>query len=182
MGTSGPGEVGVCMRREGRSRVFLLIAAAVFFTCPRIAQANAGITSDLVFQGIQYSSNVLLWLLAAMSMCIGVEAAIYAYAGCVRNPIRTSAIANTVSLIAGIPLALLFALLADGFEIYDSVFVLVVLPTLVSIGIEGFVVSWRAKPGIPHRRLRAWAVAIVANVLTNIILAFYLYVGFRRGG
>jgi hypothetical protein len=175
------GKVGFSMRSGRLSRVSGLIIATALLTGATTVQANTAIPGDLVVQGIQNSSNGLLWLLDAMFICIGIEGAIYAYTGFIRNPIRTSAIANTVSLIAGFPLGLAFAALADAFPGHEGVSLLL-LPTLASIGIEGIVVSAQAKPETPHPRLRAWGVVIVANVLTNIILWIYLYMGMRNAG
>jgi hypothetical protein len=105
-----------------------------------------------------------------MAMCIGVEAAVYAYSGQYRTPILASAYANVVSLVVGIPLTFLGAIDPTWF----------VLPTIVSILVEYWAVKVGAKwlensPGSIRGSPIFWG-----NLLSNVILFGLLYVAIKK--
>jgi hypothetical protein len=174
-------------RRSGLAQRWRGIALAVVVALLGLtaaAQANFAIPGDLTLQGLNRSTNEGLWLLCAMTMCIGVEGAVYAYAGFIRRPFFVSAIANAVSLVAGFMLGWVVALPSILFpesDAADFVF-LILMPTLASIGIEGLVVIQYADPGVPHHERRAWGVVVVANLVTNAILVAYLYIAAAKAG
>jgi uncharacterized membrane protein YozB (DUF420 family) len=105
-----------------------------------------------------------------MVMCITIEGAIYHYLQIFHRPFVGSLVANVVSLVAGIPLALLAAI--------DPTWVL--LPTVASILIEYAVLKrFRKKVTLPNSQEtthRDISVPVVtANILTNIFMVLYLF-------
>ena len=144
--------------------------AAVGLLCAADASANSGIPGQLIVAGASVTVNPLQWVVVTMLMCILVEGSIYQYAGLFKRPILASTIANFASLLAGFPLAILGE--------FDPTHL--VLPTIVSILVEGFVLrrlpasvglSKTATPG----RGKVYGTVIAANVVTNLIMVAYLF-------
>jgi hypothetical protein len=160
------------------STCFLLFAAA-FAGSHSNAIANSGIPGPIMWSASALTTNPLQWVAATMLMCVGIEGVIYRYAGLFRRPFLVSLIANVISLIIGVPLALLGAIDPTWF----------VLPTIVSIIFEGLVIRWlpqslqAVNPATPESRRRIFRAVIWSNILTNLIMASYiLYLYHFRNG
>ena len=160
------------MRRYGITEITPLISMTLMLIIltVRYAYANSAIPGPLMIVEWAHSSDPLRWIAVTMFMCIGIEGAIYHYKNLFIHPYIASTVANFVSLIMGIPLALVGAL--------DPT--LVIGPTILSIYIE-IVVLRRFKPkpesegGPRDFKKSILRPAIIANVITNLLLLAYLF-------
>jgi len=130
---------------------------------------NAGIPGPLLISASQFSTNPLQWIAVNMVMCITIEGAIYHYLQIFHRPFVGSLVANVISLVAGIPLALLGAI--------DPTWV--ILPTIVSIWVELVVLKRFRRKGNPLEAAEISSRNITmpvigANILTNGLMFLYV--------
>jgi hypothetical protein len=169
-------------QRKTRSAMFRICSIFIIAICilfPSFAGANTGIPGPMMFVLGAQTASFWRWVSAMMFMCVGIEGAIFLYAGLFKHPILVSLIANIASLIAGTPLVFVGALDPTYF----------VLPTLLSIMVEILVIRFLPasiaiadKNVASFRRMYCWVIAV--NVLTNLIMVGYLALiyGFYKDG
>ena len=154
----------------GRLKSQFAVALLAFCVPFGEANANVGVPGPLMHYGASLSISPWQWISVTMIMCIGVEASVFAYSGQYSRPILASAYANTLSLIAGIPLSLLGAVDPTWF----------VLPTLVSILIEWWVIKGRRRWFEKGTGSITRSPVIWGNVVSNLILVGLLYVAVKK--
>jgi hypothetical protein len=134
------------------------------------AYANSAIPGPLLIVEWASSADPLRWIAVTMLMCIGIEGAIYHYKNLFIHPYIACTVANVVSLLMGVPLAI--------FGAFDPT--LVIGPTILSIWIEILVLRrFKPKPeseGGPRDFKKSISrPAVIANVLTNLVLLAFLF-------
>ena len=146
-----------------------IISTLIIFTSSYV-YANSAIPGPLLIVEWAHSADPLRWIAVTMSMCICIEGAIYHYKNLFMRPFIAITVANFACLIMGVPLAFIGA--------FDPT--LVIGPTILSIWIEIFVLR-RFKPrpesevGPRDFKKSISRPAIIANVLTNLIILAYLF-------
>ncbi len=145
-----------------RRRNFRLMPLLAGMAFP--ASANSGIPGPIVISGGFLTVSSLQWVVACMLMCISVEGAVYRYSGEYRRPFLAGAYANTVSLIAGVPLSFLF--------FFDPTYF--TLPAVASIFIEFWAILLARKYFLVDGARPRKAPIIWGNVMTNLIMLGYL--------
>ena len=148
-----------------------LLLLCVLGLVPAVATANTIIPAPLVWLGISGAENVFRYILSVTLICVGVEAAIYKYFPRFQHPIRDSIVANVVSTICGVPLAIMSAvMLNDPF----------IIATGLSIVIEFIVIDQMEKANRKaEKKSFLWPV-ILANVVSNAMIAVLLV--WKSGG
>lgn len=121
-----------------------------------------------MFFGGALSESPWQWLAVTMIMCVLIEGAVFKYSLQYRRPFLASLYANTISLLAGIPLALLGAVDPTGF----------VLATAVSIIIEYYAIRGREQwfESAPSK-IRLGPI-LTGNLVTNGVMFGFLVLGF----
>jgi hypothetical protein len=162
------------------NQVTTLVVGIVWLLITSNAHANTGIPLYIIWQGQIDAVSPLRWIFVCMIMCVGIEGAIYKYFGILRRPFVISLISNVVSYFAGIPAIMVVTVLIGTLGVYQGpmhYLFMIVLPTIISIGIEGLIVMANVSEEHRSRRLRNLSVVIVANVLTNILMFIYYIIG-----
>jgi hypothetical protein len=158
-------------REEPVSRGTRLVAIiALYLILVPIAWGNTGVPGPLMHYGSSLSVSPWQWIVVTMSMCIGVEAAVYRYSRQYKRPLCASVYANFITLVLGIPLGLLGAVDPTWF----------VLPTLASIVLEYWAIRGRkgwfeTAPGAITASPIIWG-----NLLSNAILVGLLFVAMKK--
>jgi hypothetical protein len=137
---------------------------------PGPAHADSGIPGPALWAFGSQTVSMAQWLAVTMAMCVSVEWAAYRYTGRFRRPFLASAVSNTVSLLAGIPLAFLGAVDPTWF----------ILPTVVSIGVEYMTIAAMANQVLADPDGRVGWPVVWANVLSNLMLVGLLYVAWLK--
>lgn len=147
-------------RREMKITQILPCALALALV-PILALANAAVPGPIIWQGaLMGAESVARYSLSVGLVCIGVEAAIYRYLPRFKRPYRDSVVSNIVSTILGIPLAFL------GLPFGD----IIIVPTLVSIAIEGGIICAIEKPTRTQDGKSIFWPVVWANVLSNAMI------------
>jgi hypothetical protein len=146
-----------------------LLGIALVF-CPGTIFANSGIPGPLIYYAGGLFESPARWIAVNMAMCILVEAAIYRYVQTYKRPLLASIGANVVSLVVGIPLALL--------GLFDPTMFLV--PTVASIFVEYYFLRSIARFVLVPGKPVTLPPVVWGNIVTNLIMAIYVvYAVFR---
>lgn len=154
------------VNRKLTRSAFLLLGIALS-TC---AWANVGIAGPLMHYSASLSSSPWQWIGVTMFMCVGVEAAVYAYSGQYKKPVLASLYANVISLIFGIPFGLLALVDPTPFA----------LPTIASIVIEYWSIQTRRNWFEAKQDSITQNPIILGNILSNLILVGLIILVVKR--
>ncbi len=158
------------MTRFTNTQIFRLFALALLLF-PAPALADSAIPGTLMFFGGSQTVSFWQWIAATMFMCVGVEWAVYRHSRAYRRPFVASAVSNAVSLVDGIPLALL--------GVIDPT--LVVLPTVVSVFTEYLAIRAVSRFVLADCNAKFSASPVIwGNVVSNLMLIGLLYVALLK--
>lgn len=143
----------------------LTIITIVLLAFSKSVYANSGIPGPLIWFISAQADSAIQWLLATMLMCVGIEGAIFHYLKLLRRPYLASLVANLVSLVLGIPLGII--------GIIDPTFF--ILPTILSILIEYYVLKCFNAPPEATKQRKLFFPVVGSNILTNIMLVVYIF-------
>ena len=159
-----------------KHKKFTLGAVLLFCLSASDAYCNGGIPGTLLIAGSGSTVDPPRWIAVNMIMCITIEGAIYHYLQILDRPYLASSVANFVTLVAGVPLAIL--------AVIDPTWVL--LPTAASIYIEVVILKRFRKKIMDtesqessHKDITGPVIA--ANLLTNFLMFLYLLKGALMG-
>lgn len=134
---------------------------------PSVCHANAAAPGPLMYYGALNTGAGLWWLVISMVTCVLVEGLLFQVAHVFRRPYLVSLLLNTVSLVAGIPLAFVGAIV--DFMITATALT-IVTETLVAVGMR----SMRTINGVVTSGSRTVLAVLGANTLSNVLLFFLL--------
>ncbi len=142
---------------------------------PATVLANTAIPGTLIWFGGMMTVAPWQWVSACMVMCIAVEGAIYRYLQLFSKPFLVSGVLNLLSLLLGIPLALVGVIDPSWF----------LLPTLLSALSEGFLARhlprlFKAQAAREIGRGEMYGRVLLANLVSNFIMFGYLFVAFFK--
>ena len=145
-----------------------VIAAAI----PAVCYANSAVPGPLMYLGAFNTGLGYKWLLLSMFACIVIEGIIYRLTHLFRRPFLVSAILNGISLVAGIPCALIGAGVADAFSLEDFFIVATVLTILLEAGVAVFPGKLQQTCGLNAGKRKICLIVAGANIVSNIALFF----------
>jgi hypothetical protein len=129
--------------------------------------ANAACPGPLMYFGAMNTGAGVWWIVISMLACTLIEGALYQVTHIFRRPYLASIILNSVSLLAGIPLAFVGAL-------FDFMLTATVLSIIAEIVVAVGMTRMRTINGVMTSARRTASIVLCANILSNIVLLFLL--------
>ena len=145
----------------------IILAVTLPAVIPANCLANSACPGPLMYFGAMNTGVGVWWIVMSMLTCTLIEGALYQVMHIFRRPYLVSIILNTVSLLVGIPLTFVGALV-------DFMLTATVLSIIAETLVAGGMVNMRTVKGVVTSNGRTTGIVLCANVLSNIVLVFLL--------